>query len=367
MFITSQSSFDRFELDRLDRYYTPSVLADQLVSLCRCEEVESIADFAAGAGSLLLAAKQRWPNALLFANDIDSAANSLHSSEIHKKANFNFLSEEFVAPRSVGRFKLVLLNPPFSEVSRSTSGDVGPSCSRALAFVLKALTFLADDGELIALLPSNILTSLKDREALTYLRSEYRVEVVLPPTRGMFGSADVSICALRLSIVSHLPPPTSYQRSVEKASKRWSIGRGEVSVSRAARKRTAGAGWVHTTSIADNDIVHRYEAADPIMKRKACPHGSILIPRVGGFQKQKSVLLSSDVSEVISDCIIWIWHEDREAVKELFSYLNSHHADLGSLYSGTGAQFVTYERIGIFIDDWCNQSMFFSDIEHRSD
>ena len=64
----------------MDAFYTPPVVVRKLVVSTTIEEVLYVADFAAGNGELLRAAKTIWPDANYVACELDSAiANSLRS------------------------------------------------------------------------------------------------------------------------------------------------------------------------------------------------------------------------------------------------------------------------------------------------
>ena len=54
-----------------DQYFTPDYVAEQLVAPFRRRKIQSVADFAAGDGELLRAAEAKWPNASIFATDLD--------------------------------------------------------------------------------------------------------------------------------------------------------------------------------------------------------------------------------------------------------------------------------------------------------
>jgi predicted RNA methylase len=349
MFITSQSSFDRYEFDALDQFYTPASLADRLVGHCDLVSVSSIADFAAGAGSLLTAALRRWPAAELYANDIDQSAVALGSPAIKYSSNQNFLADDYELQWPLLGFDLIILNPPFSQtpVTRANASVLG--CSRALSFVRKALRYLNEGGQVIALLPSIVLTSLQDRAVLNSLYSEFAVEVIVPPTRKMFVRADVSVCALKISRHPASVNGTAVVPNLVLNELPWKIGRGRVSVARANRIETPENGWVHTTSLEGNVVSRRYILPPRSNVSEGCPKGSILLPRVGRPVPEKIVMLESDVEEVVSDCVIWIKSTDHPATRKLYEGMLEKFDTLRRLYCGTGAGFITYQRLNSFL------------------
>ena len=95
--------------------YTPQVTSRELIQAGIVDTPATVVDFCAGSGSLLLAAKERWPNARYFANDIDQTV--LGSIPGIDWISSDFLSSDFAVKNYFGfpeRFDLILLNPPFS-------------------------------------------------------------------------------------------------------------------------------------------------------------------------------------------------------------------------------------------------------------
>lgn len=73
--------------------YTPGDTAEKLIAAATVSEPNSIADFCAGNGSLLLPALARWPRANLYANDVD---RSVFGAFIGARwSSANFLDGEF--------------------------------------------------------------------------------------------------------------------------------------------------------------------------------------------------------------------------------------------------------------------------------
>lgn len=348
--ITSANSFARDGLRELDRYYTPEKLADRLVSLATIP-VDTVADFAAGTGNLLVAALKKWPGASAYANDVDGSALRHATTRLRLSGwdQLDFLSEDFhgrVATRM--SWSLILLNPPFSQREIPLHVPVGQHsgirCSRAMAFVMSALQYLAPGGQLLAILPASTLTNRIDGAARDVLRSRFLTEIVLPPTYGLFSGADVSTYILRISDRSQ---PLAIRGSEQRSSEHWSILRGNISVARAAREVSSGDGWVHTTSLNDGRIAHRYEFPAKKFGRVA-PLGSVLLPRVGRFGPSKIAIVER-AEERISDCILAIGHSELPA-EEIVGLLRRNFDGLVSLYGGTGAPYITRERLQEFLD-----------------
>jgi len=151
----------------LDRIYTPAAVARALAEAA-AGTPGLVADFTAGEGALLAAARDRWPEARLAAVDVDGAAveglKERFPDADCREADFLLAAAE-LAPL-VGAVDLVLLNPPFSCRGSTRHPAVvsgaALTCSRAMAFVARSLTYLAPGGELLCILPSSCLMSDKD-------------------------------------------------------------------------------------------------------------------------------------------------------------------------------------------------------------
>lgn len=339
------------ERPELDRFYTPSTLADELVDLVTVLP-SSVADFAAGTGNLLAAAFKKWPQALLYGNDVDASAIKKAGDRLPlvDADTIDFLSPKFHARQLIdnGNWSVILLNPPFSQ--RETLFHVplgqhsGLRCSRAMAFVMTAVQYLAAGGQLLVILPTSTLVNKIDSAAREVLRSKYLAEVVRPPAYGLFNDADVSTYILRITDCSKpsILAPTSFAEQDP-----WKITRGTISIARADRRATGGKGWVHTTGLNSESITHRYMFADQPYGHIA-PFGSILMPRVGRFRPDKIVIVNDENGEFISDCIFAVLNP-KITPSEVVMLLKQNFARLAGLYGGTGAPYISRDRLSAFL------------------
>ncbi|MBY2988677.1 methyltransferase [Rhizobium leguminosarum] len=350
-FSTSASSSAVDERRELDRFYTPDELADQLIAFATAPFV-SVADFAAGTGNLLAAAMRRWPRVALYANDVDPIAldQTRHRLPCVRTHHFDFLSSEFhsLHARSGDKWELIVLNPPFSQREMPVHIPVGRHsglrCSRSMAFVMTAVQYLAPGGQLLAILPTSTLSNRIDGAARDVLRSKYSVEVVRAPAYGLFEGADVSTYFLRISDGSLRSLPVVRGKGDVQP---WKITRGSISVARASRRSAGAVGWVHTTGLNRGIISHRYAFPGPAYG-KIAPFGSVLLPRVGRFGSDKIAVVERDEGEHVSDCVFAIQHSELEpaAVMDL---LKLNFVVLSSLYGGTGAPYITQDRLKAFL------------------
>ncbi|WP_171898241.1 methyltransferase [Rhizobium leguminosarum] len=347
----SASSSVGEERPDLDRFYTPSLLADELVNLATVHP-SSVVDFAAGTGNLLAAALKKWPNALLYANDVDADAIKQAGERLPlaEARSADFLSSRFHVHNTgeAQGWSIILLNPPFSQreapVHVPLGRHSGLRCSRSMAFVMTAVQYLSAGGQLLAILPSSTLLNKIDQTAREVLQSTYSVEVVREPAYGLFEGADVSTYFLRIS-ESDRPAFPSVTRKADLQS--WKIIRGSISIARAHRRNAGTRGWVHTTGLNQGGISHRYEFPGQAYG-KIAPSGSILLPRVGRFGSDKIVLVERDDGEHLSDCILAIQHSalDPAVIADL---LKSNFSQLQTFYGGTGAPYITRDRLYAFL------------------
>jgi tRNA1(Val) A37 N6-methylase TrmN6 len=151
----------------LDNFYTPPVLARDILTYAPSIDPKRIADFAAGDGALLLEAQRRWPQAELIATDLDRCAIRRLTRKLPQieKEQCNFIDERRrlrskLLSRAKGTICLVVMNPPFScrggrRHHVQAFGTAIP-CSLSMSFVLISAEYLHERGQLIAILPSSM-------------------------------------------------------------------------------------------------------------------------------------------------------------------------------------------------------------------
>ena len=183
--------------------YTPQNTSDQLIKSARSLNPNTVVDFCAGEGSLLEAARFRWPSARLYANDIDP--NVLNAVPDAHWLNLDFLSEDFDKQSSQQfprHFDVILLNPPFcfersqGNRARGTYADVQGSI--AIAFLFTALQYLNFDGELLAVMPTSTLQSERDSAARQKLESMFSCKIISHPSYDRFPRLNVSTYLLHV-------------------------------------------------------------------------------------------------------------------------------------------------------------------------
>ncbi len=141
-----------------------------------------VADFAAGEGALLSGShKARWSDARLVADRYSAFRHRAVTAAVSRRSRWplrlpqspNRATRAFCPLRAAfkksGRLMSVLLNPLFSGAVRMsrfaiTLDDKDLFSSRALAFFVTAIKYVAPGGTLVGILPSSVLTAERDRD-----------------------------------------------------------------------------------------------------------------------------------------------------------------------------------------------------------
>lgn len=337
----------------VDAHYTPSWLARQAVQRVTLSKPRIIADVAAGEGSLLIAAEQRWSHARIIATDIDPATVG-RLRRRHPKwhvGRCDFLNERSrVNCRALSDpqlFSLLLLNPPFScrggtAFLHTTENDRVLRVSAAMAFLLEGLKYLASDGQALAILPAGSLHSAKDKAAWAYLELKHQLDVV-----GTWGKTAFPGCSATSALVHVQPLATRRRRRTPPQAPieglmSATVVRGTCPI-HAAPAAAAGPTLVHTTDLQQSRVIlngHRGFGSH------RCVRGPVVImPRVGQFTAQKIALLEAEDELMLSDCVIALKAASKAETKRLHRLLLSHANHLKTSYVGTGAPFITLERL----------------------
>lgn len=347
----------------MNDHYTPASVAESLIAYSRLNVPTSVADFCVGDGSLIDAARRRWPDIRIFLSDIDPLALAASKARFPsaRSAHHDLLSPSCGSPTEVLNlepFDLVLLNPPFTNRGNRRFAPVGVfkgiRCSQSMAFLLSALQCVDRSGELLCLLPASTLLSETDAEAREALRRSCQFEILSEPAVGTFPKVDAAIYAARLSRVDVPADYSAVPLANESGAvlpSQFSIFRGRVSIRRKDRVICAEPfSVVHTTSIRNGRVVETYQNPDgvhprPTMFLKDC----VLVPRVGRFQPGSIAIVSSGSELTLSDCLFAIECNDLSAADRLRSSLLENFGAFSRSYTGTGAPYITLRRLGAFI------------------
>lgn len=332
----------------MDRFYTSPELADTLVGLTKKRRrTITVADFACGEGSLLLAAERRWPLTSIIANDVSAQAIA---SIRRNRPQWQFACADFLNPRSIrssalrhhlGSVDLILLNPPFSRRDRRNYkvvfGDQELHASIALAFVVNSLPFLRSSGVILAVLPDGCLVAKHDEPVWQALRRQFKVEVIRDNARSAFCGVRARTCLVRMTKLEKraaLVLGTAAQAELR-------ILRGRVQMhSRKVVSARLGQPLVHTSHLLAGAVTDSGECVEgPVVAGPA-----LLFPRVGLVTPGKICVLGADRRVVLSDCVLAVAYKSETDAEALRCRILAEWPTFASAYRGTGAPYITLER-----------------------
>jgi hypothetical protein len=101
--------------------------------------------------------------------------------------------------------------------------------------------------------------------------------------------------------------------------------------------------YIHSTNLRNNTIVLSKITVD---RSQSVINGpAILLHRVGKPDVAKVCIIDKLDNFVLSDCVIALLGENEETIQSLFDTIVSKKDIFYSLYKGTGAKYITMERL----------------------
>ena len=341
--------------DDVDNHYTPTAVAKSLVTAVHDLRPRLIADLSAGRGDLLLEAERKWPTSTFAAADIDLCSvrylTKMRPSWIVGRCdlrNYRSRSSSRILKEIHGSACLMLLNPPFScRGGTKYSVHLQGACifaSTAMSFLLTATKYVADNGHIASILPLGSLSSTKDQEAWEYLRRQYHVELVATYPKGTFPNSAATTALVHLSplvgtrqstaFTHHLPPSQPILRI--------RLIRGGCQIHK-SQHFPQNHQLIHYTDIRNGSVEINGRRGSG---EHACVAGPlVLIPRVGRITVDKVAVFETIERVMLSDCIIAMSSKTIEQALLLRTLLVRNFSRLRESYVGTGAPFITLERL----------------------
>lgn len=336
----------------LDRYYTPARLAQQMVEDCGLAVTGRCLDTACGDGSLLAAARAAYSDVQCIGIDVDaptiarlrrryptwilSHADAL-SGVSWRRANAARLSVDC---------DLALLNPPFSMAAQKgvviEVGDFIGRCSIAMAHLLTVLV-RARPQSCCAIVPESLLFSQLDEGARSFLAQAYLLSPVRSLRNSTFrgGRANATVVkVLRCAI----PAPSQAGPDVDNDLAEVSIVRGGLPLFQSVVDQ-GGMPYLHSTDLGRVASGHmNFRRVKPLL-RGVVSGNAILLPRVGLPLRNFVRALRFESGVQLSDCVIALCFKSRAAAIQWQAALLRSWDDLVALYRGTGARYVTVNRL----------------------
>lgn len=339
----------------IDSFYTSPELASRLLKYIKKGSYINVVDFCIGDGELIRAAVNIWPKIKCFGSDISGKAikkvKYKHPNWKIGKCDFtNELSRKRckILKNKKRGFDLVLLNPPFSCKGGKTHEinlcNQNFKVSTSMKFLSESIKYISDKGCLLAIMPISICYSQKDRKFLDYLIENYHFNVLEIPNGKFFKNCSPSIVLISLNIKKNNKQINN--QNISLGFSNIEIYRGKISVFK-AKYHNKGIEFIHSTNLKENkiiDVSKKVKTKSSIIKGPA-----ILIPRVGKPSKSKICLLQSEKKYALSDCVLAIKFKNKTNINKLYKKMISNVVYFNNLYIGTGAKYITIERLRNFI------------------
>lgn len=340
-----------------DSFYTPTSLAQTLVNYIPEKNIKTVADFCVGDGELLRAAVNRWPDAECYGIDI-----SKEVIELVKKSHPSWKLDEcdFFADDQRNKlpdlnikdgFDLILLNPPFSCIGaakRKISIDEQEfEASTAMAFLAIALKYMSKNGCVFAILPNSAAYSQKDKKIWSTLVSKYKLVICEEPRVNQFNGCSPNIILVSLNVAS-IPCISKRLDKLPLTISQPNIFRGKISMHKIGTIDSNGFYLVHSTNIYKDKLQN---LSIKIINRLSQVTGpAVLLPRVGSPNPQKICVITKKETYVLSDCIIAVKTSSLKDAQTLKKSLTNNWNEFSNLYKGTGAKYITVERLKDFLN-----------------
>jgi tRNA1(Val) A37 N6-methylase TrmN6 len=341
-----------------DSHYTPEKLAQKLLSFVSTKNLRTIADFCVGNGALLESAQKTWTNATFYGSDISvKAISQLKRSQPHWNlsqcdfTNSKSRSHAKILNNSLNGFDLVLLNPPFS--CRGSSSyivdfeDKTYRVSTSMLFIVESLKYLSKKGFLLAILPISVAYSQKDRLIWNKLVADYKLNILEQPSVNLFKDCSPSVMLVSIN-TNGTKCVSRSQNCLNHSIPKISLFRGKISMYSLNGSSSNGNFLIHSTNLRNNKVVNLDYRISNKLSRISGP--AVLLPRVGLPNPQKISIIKKGETYVLSDCIIGIRTSTNKDAKELLKLLLNYWEKFQELYKGTGAKYITLERLGAYLN-----------------
>lgn len=339
----------------VDSFYTPPDLASRLVEYVKNKHFSNVVDFCIGEGELVRAALKIWPEIKCYGTDISEVAiksvSEKHPDWVLGKCDLldnESINECNIIKEKHDGFDLILLNPPFSCIGGTIQKVVLDEntfyVSTSMNFLVESIKHLSKNGCLLAIMPISVCYSQKDRKVWEYLEMNYMLSVLEIPNGNYFKNCSPSIVFISINLNHSLNPKT--KRFSLKLKNSYSIFRGKVSMY-SARQDANGCILIHSTNIRNNELVNLNLKV--LNKLSEVTGPAILIPRVGNPSKGKICVKRNFESYTLSDCVIAIKTNNIKTADKIFSLIIDNWDTFSNIYMGTGARFITIERLDFFL------------------
>lgn len=338
-----------------DTFYTSVDLAEILINHIGYKQINSVVDFCVGGGELLRAAKSKWNNVQCYGTDISDLAISslklLHPD--WKIETCDFLSQESRDSAEVlkdKKFDLILLNPPFtckgSTIHKVVFDDKTFTVSTAMLFLVEAIKYLENEGEIFAILPISVAYSQKDKKIREYLTKNYGLSILEERDKQSFRKCTPNIILASINSKENLGY-TYESKYLEIEMNGVSVFRGSVSMHEIQKYSVNGKPLIHSTNLLNNAITGLLHKVD--LNRSEVTGPAVLLHRVGNPNIKKICIIPAGETYVLSDCVLAIKTITQNDSIKLRDLLFENWHNIKNLYKGTGAKYITIDRLESYL------------------
>lgn len=340
-----------------DSYYTSTALAEKLVSYVSDKRFSSVADFSVGDGELLRAAQSIWKKIKCYgvdiSHDVISQLSINHPKWFVEECDFIDSScREKCTIIKDRKYDLIVLNPPFtckgSTINKVVFNGEEYRMSTAMMFVVEALQYMHKRSILLAILPISCAYSQKDKIIWQILKEKYHLKVLEERDKQSFKKCNPNIILVSINDRSYQEEKKNENRILNLKEYSLTTFRGNLSVhERINFSSEAGKPFIHSTNLIDNSLqdINKYTQ----YPKSEISGPAVLISRVGNPSVKKICTILQNESYVISDCIIAIKTKNVDEAETLKQLLIDNWDYLKTLYKGTGAKYITLEKLHSFL------------------
>lgn len=340
-----------------DKYYTPTAVASRALERAQLSERPLVcADTACGSGSLLTAAEDVLDAMHCLGIDNDShAIRQLRRKRPDWKLYVADLLKRHRAPPvdfpgSDYCVDLLVLNPPFSLGPRKnidvTYCGNRLKCSVAMAHILRSLELFKPRLGAIAVVPESLLFSETDSNARDLLSQKFSFTELMQLSIYTFKGARVNSSFVQLGAATEGFLPSLALEVNARDVIHTKVLRGGLQMHSFERGR-GGVRVIHSTTLrplADKGIVAATEMTSA-MARGRVTGWILLLPRVGCPHQDYFRVFNFKEEVQLSDCVIGLIFSSKVSATAARKRILDSWADLVSLYRGTGARYVTIDRL----------------------
>lgn len=340
-----------------DSYYTSTPLAEKLVSYVADKHFSSVADFCVGDGELLRAAQSLWKKIKCYgvdiSHDVISQLSITHPKWFVEECDFtdNSCREECTITKRK-KYDLIVLNPPFtckgSTINRVMFDGEEYRMSTAMMFVVEALQYMHKKSILLAILPISCAYSQKDKKIWQVLVEKYHLKILEERDKQYFKNCNPNIILVSINDLSYQGKNENKNLVLNLDGYNLSTFRGNLSVHERTNSSSKNRKpFIHSTNLIDNSLQNINQYTQYSKSEISGP--AVLISRVGNPNIKKICTISTDETYVISDCIIAIKTGNQVEAENLKQLFIDNWDYVKTLYKGTGAKYITLERLHSFL------------------